>query len=454
MSTMRQKSTQLELPLGGKGEAPMAGGSGEVQAASAGKEGSGTSTLMRKVVDRRNLQRALKRVRRNKGSSGIDGMTVEELPDYLRENWPEIREQLLAGTYQPSAVKRQQIPKRGGGMRKLGIPTVLDRFIQQAVLQVLTPKFDPGFSEHSYGFRPGRSAHQAARAAKRYVQEGRRYVVDVDLESFFDCVNHDVLMAKLAKRIEDKTLLRLIRRYLQAGIMDSGVVIERRKGTPQGGPLSPLLANVLLDEMDKEFERRGHAFVRYADDCNVYVRSRRAGERVMRAMRRQLAKLRLRVNESKSAIDLAVNRSLLGFSLWIGRGRIVHHRVAAKALAAMKDRVRMLTRRTRGRSLSQIAMDLRGYLVGWKNYFGIAATPRMFSNLDQWIRHRLRAMQLKQWRRGRTIYRELVARGLSSDAAAKVAANGRRWWHNSKLAIHIALPNRFFDELGVPRLAS
>jgi group II intron reverse transcriptase/maturase len=263
---------------------------------------------MERVCERPNLQAALKRVRKNKGSPGIDGMTVDELPDYLRAQWPALREQLLAGTYQPSPVKRQLIPKSNGEMRELGIPTVLDRFIQQALLQVLQPRFDPSFSQHSHGFRPGRRAHDAVVEAQRYIQDGRRFVVDVDLEKFFDRVNHDVLMGKLAKRIEDRRVLGLIRRYLDAGIMANGVVVERHEGTPQGGPLSPLLANVLLDEVDKELEKRGHAFVRYADDCNVYVRSRRAGERVMGLLRRLYAKLRLRINESKSAVDLAYNR--------------------------------------------------------------------------------------------------------------------------------------------------
>jgi RNA-directed DNA polymerase len=419
-----------------------------------GDERSGASDLMGKVLERRNLQVALKRVRKNKGSPGIDGMTVEELPDHLRRHWVEIREQLLAGNYQPAPVKRQFIPKSGGGMRELGIPTALDRFIQQALLQVLQSQFDPSFSEHSYGFRPGRSAHQAVKAARHFVQEGRRVVVDVDLSRFFDRVNHDVLMGRLGKRIVDKSVLGLIRRYLEAGVMTGGVVVERHEGTPQGGPLSPLLANVLLDEVDKELERRGHAFARYADDCNVYVRSRRAGQRVMEALRRRFADLRLRINEEKSAVASAFQRQFLGFSLWMTTGKVVKHRISGKALGRMKDRVRFLTKRTRGRSLSQIAQDLRGYLVGWKAYFRLADTPRVFIELDKWIRHRLRAIQLKQWRRGRTIFRELRSRGLSADLAARVAGNGRRWWRNSALGIHVAFPNSYFDELGVPRLAT
>jgi len=415
---------------------------------------SGMSDLMGKVVSRRNLQVALKRVRKNKGSPGINGMTVEELPDHLRENWPALREQLLAGRYQPCAVKRQLIPKNTVGVRELGIPTVLDRFIQQALLQVLQPLFDSSFSTHSYGFRPKRSAHQAVKAARQYVQQGRRIVVDVDLAKFFDRVNHDILMGRLAKRIADKTMLGLIRRYLEAGILANGVVVERHQGTPQGGPLSPLLANVLLDEVDKELERRGHAFVRYADDCNVYVRSRRAGERVMQLLQRLYGKLRLQINEEKSAIASAFARQFLGFSLWVAPGKIVKHRVSRKALGAMRTRVRQLTRRNRGRSLSQIAQDLRGYLTGWRAYFRLAQTPRIFRSLDEWIRHRLRAIQLKQWRRGKTIYRVLIARGTPHWIARRVAANSRRWWKNSAKALNHALPNKLFDELGVPRLAT
>lgn len=409
---------------------------------------------MGRALSRSNLFAALMRVRKNKGGPGIDGMTVDELPDWLKEHWPRVREELLAGRYQPQPVKRQLIPKPGGGQRELGIPTVLDRLIQQALLQVLQPQFDPGFSDHSYGFRPGRRAHDAIRRAQGYVQEGRRWVVDVDLERFFDRVNHDVLMGKLAARIADKTALRLIRRYLQAGMMADGVVMERHRGTPQGGPLSPLLANLLLDEVDKELEKRGHAFVRYADDCNVYVRSRRAGERVMAHMRRLFGKLRLRVNEAKSAVARAWERKFLGFTFWVARGRTIRRRVSSKSLAAMKERVRRLTRRSCGQSLQQVVEDLRPYLNGWRAYYGIAETPGVFADLDGWIRHRLRAIQLKQWKRGRTTYRELVARGVRPRTAAEVAANTRRWWRNSAMAIHHALPNRMFDELGLPRLAA
>jgi RNA-directed DNA polymerase len=316
----------------------------------------------------------------------------------------------------------------------------------------LQPRFDPSFSSSSYGFRPGRSAHAAVKAARDYVQSGRRYVVDVDLEKFFDRVNHDVLMGRLARRIADRRVLRLIRRYLEAGVMVNGVVMDRYEGTPQGGPLSPLLANVLLDEVDKELERRGHAFVRYADDCNVYVRSRRAGERVMGLMRRLFTRLRLRVNEAKSAVDLARNRKILGYSFWVGSGGAVKLRVAGKALEALKARIRRTTRRSGGRSITQVVADLREYLLGWSRYFALAETPKVFGDLDQWLRHRLRALHLKQWKRGRTVFREMRSRGASVDVAAQVAANTRRWWRTSALYLHAVLTTRHFDELGVPRL--
>jgi group II intron reverse transcriptase/maturase len=345
------------------------------------------------------------------------------------------------------------IPKPGGGERELGIPTVLDRFIQQALLQVLQPLFDPTFSDASYGFRPGRSAHDAVRRAQAYVQEGRSFVVDIDLEKFFDRVNHDILMGRLARRMADRRVLRLIRRYLNAGVLANGVVIERGEGTPQGGPLSPLLANVLLDEIDKELERRGHAFVRYADDLNVYVRTQRSGERVMTSLRKLFAKLKLRVNETKSKVTRATASKFLGFSFWVASGRTIRRRVAPQAIKRMKERVRELTRRSAGRSLAQMCRPLGRYLAGWKAYFRLAETPGVFADIDAWVRHRLRAVQLKHWKRGKVMYRELVARGMPPDAARRVAANSRRWWRNSAMALHIALPNRLFDELGVNRLA-
>ena len=449
-----QMTRQLELLLENRGEAPTGKRSEEEPTAAHENERSGASGLMEKVCERPNLLAALKRVRRNKGSPGIDGMTVDELSAHLREHWPRLREQVLAGTYQPAQVKQQLIPKANGGMRKLGIPTVVDRFIQQALLQVLQPMFDPDFSKHSHGFRPGHRAHDAIVEAQGYIQGGLKWVVDVDLEQFFDRVNHDVLMGRLAKRIGDSRVLRLIRRYLEAGIMANGVSTERHEGTPQGGPLSPLLANVLLDEVDKELEKRGYAFVRYADDCNTYVRSRRAGERVLKLLRRLYARLRLQINEAKSAVDLAWKRKILGYSFWVAKDSTVRRRVADKALATMKDKVREITKRTGGRSIEQVCKRLGEYLRGWKEYFGLAQTPRIFDNLDRWIRRRLRVIHLKHWGQQSTVYRELRARGMSHDAAMVVAVNCRRWWMNSARMLHVALPNSYFDQLGIPRLAT
>lgn len=409
---------------------------------------------MERVVGRSNVEKALKRVKQNKGSPGVDGMSVDELPKHLTENWKTIRAQLLEGSYQPKAVREVEIPKSGVGIRKLGIPSALDRCIQQSILQVLQPMFDPTFSQHSHGFRPGRRAHDAVCEAQRHIQSGKRVVVDVDLEKFFDRVNHDVLMGRLAKRISDKRVLGLIRRYLEAGIMANGVVMERYEGTPQGGPLSPLLANVLLDEVDKELERRGLAFVRYTDDLNVYVGSKRAGERAMQTLRRLYAGLKLRINETKSAVARPWDRKFLGYSFWVAPGRTAKRRVAPKALEVMKDRVRDITSRNGGRSMTAVFADLRSYLIGWRQYFRLADTPKILRELDEWIRHRLRQVQLKQWKRGRTIFRELRRRGTSVDVAAQVAANARRWWPNSAQMLHVAMPNTYFDAEGVPRLAN
>jgi len=448
---------QFELPLEERGEAPIAERSGEGRSAAQGDEHSGVDEarrLMERIVERGNLTRALKRVRRNQGSPGVDGLTVEELPAYLKQHWPTIREQLLTSGYQPSAVQRSEIQKPDGGVRQLGIPTVLDRFIQQAILQVLQPRIDPTFSEHSYGFRPGRSAQQAVCQAQRHVQDGRRWVVDVDLEQFFDRVNHDMLMGRVAKHIADSRVLTLIRRYLDAGIMVHGVVIERYEGTPQGGPLSPLLANVLLDDVDKALERRGHRFVRYADDCNVYVQSKRAAERVMEGLISLYAGLKLRVNVAKSAVAPVWERSFLSYSFWMGPGKIVKRRVSPKALMKMKERVREITARNGGRSLARVSAELRSYLVGWKSYFRLADTPRIFADVDKWLHRRLRMLMLKQWKRGRTMYRELQRRGVSGKALGMAARFGRSWWHvAAHKALQIALPGKYFESLGVPRLA-
>jgi len=412
----------------------------------------GAGDLLGQALARENMVRAWKRVLANKGSAGVDGRTVLETGEYLKHAWPEIRSRLLDGSYRPEPVRRVGIPKPGGGTRELGIPTVVDRLIQQALLQVLQPLIDPTFSEHSHGFRPGRSAHGALLEAQRYVQAGYRTVVDVDLEKFFDRVNHDILMDRLAKRIADKPVLRLIRRYLQAGILAHGVHSERIEGTPQGGPLSPLLANVLLDEVDRELERRGHRFVRYADDCNVYVRSRRAGERVLQALRGCYAKLRLVVNESKTAVASVWGRKFLGYCFRASKDG-VKLAVSSQALDKLREHIRQLTRRSRGRSLEQIAADLRDYVPGWKAYFRLAQTPTVMQALDRWLRHRLRAVQLKQWRRGPTAYRELRKLGARVDEARCIAGNLRRWWHTSGLGLNRLLPIAFFDRLGVPKFS-
>lgn len=396
---------------------------------------------------------AWKRVKANRGSAGVDGKSIAETAEHLKTHWPGIREALLDGSYRPAPVRRVQIPKPGGGMRELGIPTVRDRLIQQALLQVLQPIIDPTFSEHSYGFRPGRRARDAVLTAQRHVQEGYRVVVDVDLEKFFDRVNHDILMERLSRRIADKVVLRLIRHYLVAGIMDGGVVTERHEGTPQGGPLSPLLANVLLDEVDRELERRGLRFVRYADDCNVYVRSHRAGERVLGGLRKLYERLHLKVNEAKTAVAKATGRKFLGYALWRGANDRIKCTVARKALETFKQRIRELTRRSGGRSLLESVERLRRYVPGWKAYFHLAQTPSVFRELDMWIRHRLRAMQLKHWRRGATMYRELLAMGASAEDARRVAANSRCWWRNSYQMLNRAMPVAYFDRLGVPRLS-
>ncbi len=390
----------------------------------------------------------------NKGAAGVDGRDISETARYLQTAWPVIREQLLSGTYRPSPVRRVMIPKPDGSQRELGIPTVTDRVIQQALLQVLQPLLDPTFSEHSYGFRPGRRAHDAVLAAQSYVQSGRRIVVDVDLEKFFDRVNHDILIDRVQKRIPDAGVIRLIRAYLNSGIMDGGVVIERHEGTPQGGPLSPLLANVLLDEVDKELERRGHRFARYADDCNVYVRSRKAGERVMALLRRLYARLRLKVNEAKSAVtSVFANRKFLGYSFWVAPKGEVKRRVAAKALATFKQRVRQLTRRSGGCSMRQVVDRLRSYMLGWKGYFRLAQTPRVWRELDEWLRHRMRAIQLKQWKRGTTTFRALRALDAPEWVARPIAANSRRWWRNSAKSLNGILTVQYFDRLGLPRLS-
>ena len=455
MSGERQK-IQLELafPESRRGEAPRTPGGGtEPLMAKRGTESpASTERLMEEVCKRENLKKALRRVKSNRGSPGIDGLTVDELPGYLREHWPVHREELLRGTYRPQPVRRVEIPKSGGGKRKLGIPTVLDRFVQQAVLQVLQGRFDPTFSEYSFGFRPQRSAHQAVAQAQEYIAQGHQYVVDIDLERFFDRVHHDRLMSRLAVRIADKQLLRLIRAFLNAGVMEDGLVSATGEGTPQGGPLSPLLSNIVLDELDQELEQRGHCFVRYADDCNVYVRSERAGERVMESLRRFIErKLKLRINADKSAVARPWKRKFLGFSFT--NHRQPKRRIAPEAVRRFKKRVRELTGRTRGISTEQMVVELGRYLRGWQSYFGYCETPSVLNKLDKWVRRRLRCMIWKQWQRGRTRYRELKLRGIGSKEAYFAAyGNHGPWRVTLTKAVCQALPNAYFDSIGLPRL--
>jgi RNA-directed DNA polymerase len=413
----------------------------------------GTGGLLEAALTRQNLQTAWKRVKTNKGAAGVDGLDIEQTAQAIRAHWPQIRQELLAGTYRPSPVRRVLIPKPDGSQRELGIPTVLDRLIQQALLQVLQPLIDPTFSQHSHGFRPGRRAHDAVKAARGYVQSGKRVVVDVDLAKFFDRVNHDILIDRLRKRIDDVGVIRLIRAYLNAGIMAGGVVSERHMGTPQGGPLSPLLANVLLDEVDKALEVRGYSFARYADDCNVYVGSIKAGERVMALLRKLYAGLQLQINEAKSAVASALGRKFLGYALWVAVGDEVKCAVAHKALDNFKARIRQLTRRSGGRSMAQVVEKLRPYLLGWKAYFGLAQTPSVWRELGEWLRHRLRAIQLWHWRRPKTIYRELKALGAKENVARQVAGNSCRWWRNSAQLLNTVLTIAYFDRMGLPRFS-
>jgi len=404
------------------------------------------------VLEPENLKAALAKVQANKGSPGIDGMTVGQLPAYLRAHWHLIRQQLLDGTYKPQPVKRVEIPKPDGGVRKLGIPTVVDRFIQQAVQQVLTRRWDPTFSQNSFGFRPCKSAHQAVEAAQRLIAEGCGWVVDIDLEKFFDRVNHDRLMARIMQRETDKALLKLIRAFLNAGVMEDGLVSPTDEGTPQGGPLSPLLSNLVLDELDKELEKRGHKFVRYADDCNIYVCSERAGRRVMEGVSDFVTrKLRLKVNTSKSAVARPKDRKFLSFGFT--GGKKVKRRIAPEAIERFKARVRVLTRRHNGQSLRQMVGPLSEYLRGWRGYFGHCQTPSVLVELDSWIRRRLRCVVLVHWPRGRRRFVELIKRGVGKDLAAQTAASCHGPWRLSRSpALSFALPNRFWDWLGVERV--
>jgi RNA-directed DNA polymerase len=455
MSAKRQKN-QLVLAFAeeGRSEAPKASreGTESFTAKCDTERPARHEQLMEEVCERENCWQAYKRVKANKGSPGIDGMSIGDLSDYLKQHWPTIREQLLCGTYQPQPVRRVEIPKPDGGVRKLGIPTVLDRFIQQAVMQVLQRRWDPTFSEHSHGFRPKRSAHQAITKAQQYIAAGNRWVVDLDLEKFFDRVNHDRLMAAIARRVTDKRVLRLIGAFLKVGVMENGLVSPAEEGTPQGGPLSPFLSNIVLDELDRELERREHRFVRYADDCNIYVRSEQAGRRVMSSVTHFLKRrLKLKVNETKSAVARPTERKFLGFSF--SSNKEPKRRIAPKALLRCKERIRELTRRTRGISLEQMTKELAAYLRGWKSYFGFCQTPSLLQALDEWIRRRLRSMIWKQWKRGKQRYEKLRQLGVGKDLAAQTAGSPCGPWHLAKSpALTYALPIAYFDSLGLPRL--
>ena len=407
-------------------------------------------TLLERVVERANLQRALKQVRQNQGAPGIDGMSVDELPAYLRHHWLEIRAQLVAGRYRPQPVRRVEIPKPDGRKRLLGIPTVLDRFIQQAIAQVIQVQWEPHFHRRSYGFRPQRSAHQAVRQLQGDIREGRRWVVDLDLEAFFDRVNHDRLVARLKRHVPDRALLRLINRYLKAGVRVGKQIEATTRGVPQGGPLSPVLANVVLDELDWELDRRGHRFARYADDCNIVVGSERAGVRVMESVKRFIeGSLRLTVNTRKSAVDRPWNRKFLGYSFLKRKGLFLR-RIASRSLERLKDKLRDLTRRTMGEPLSRLITRVNRLVNGWVGYYRLAETPTVFQELDEWLRHRFRQLLWKRWKRPKTRYRELVARGVLPSSAREAAGSGKGPWRlSASPPVHQALNNAYWRAQGL-----
>src|SRR5215204_1662684 len=446
---------RLDFPSAPTGEARQAGRE-DIESPSVVSEPerpANTSRIMEEICERANLKEALRQVRSNKGSAGIDGMTVGELSAYLKQHWPAIREQLLNGTYEPKPVRRVEIPKPdGGGVRKLGIPTVLDRFIQQAVMQVLQRRWDPTFSQHSYGFRPRRSAHQAVAQAQQYIAAGHSWVIDLDLEKFFDRVNHDKLMGQIAKRVEDKRLLKLIRAFLNAGVMENGLVSPSVEGTPQGGPLSPLLSNLVLDELDRELECRGHRFVRYADDCNIYVRSERAGQRVMESITRFITqKLKLKVNETKSAVARPQERKFLGFSFTTGPE--VKRTIAPRALDRFKGRIREITRRAKSVSLETTIEELAPYMRGWRSYFGFYETPWVLVSLTRWVRLRLRAALWRQWKTPRRRRADLLEVRVRPRLASNTAGSGRGPWYLAKAkALSVGLSNAYFKSLGLPTL--
>jgi RNA-directed DNA polymerase len=454
-SDLRQNlQRNLDFSSAPTGEARKAGGeeNESLGARNAPESPARTDRLMEEILDRENLKEAMRRVKANKGSPGVDGITVSQLDDYLKQHWPAIREQLLSGAYKPKPVKRVEILKPNGGVRKLGIPSVLCRFIQQAVMQVLQRQWDPTFSDHSYGFRPGRSAHQAVAKAQRYVAEGYSWVVDLDLEKFFDRVNHDKLMAQIAKRVEDKRLLKLIRAFLTAGVMENGLVSPSVEGTPQGGPLSPLLSNLVLDVLDRELECRGHRHVRYADDCNIYVRSERAGQRVMESVRCFITtQLKLKVNETKSAVARPQERKFLGFSFTDGPE--IKRAIAPKALVRFKDRIRAITRQAKGASIKSTVEQLARYMVGWRGYFGFCETPEVLVYLTRWIRLRLRCALWRQWKTTRRRRAALLQLGVRPRLAANTAGSGRGPWYLARAkALSIGLSNAYFRSIGLPSL--
>ena len=455
---VRRQKIQLELDFSAepKSEAlRSAPGVVETSVAKRAEESpAGTERLMEEVCKRENCKQALQRVKTNGGSAGVDGMTVKELPEHLRKHWPAIKETLLSGTYKPKPVRRVEIPKPDGGKRKLGIPTVLDRFIQQAVMQVLQGRWDSTFSKSNFGFRPKRSQHQAVAAAQKHIRAGHRWVVDIDLEKFFDRVNHDRLMAAIGKRISDKRMLRLIGAFLKAGVMEDGLVSSTEEGTPQGGPLSPLLSNIVLDELDRELERRGHRFVRYADDCNIYVRSKEAGKRVMESIGKYIReKLKLKINAAKSAVARPWEREFLGFSFFYTNYGETRRRIAPKAIERFKERVRELTQRRRGVNLEQVIKELSTYIKGWRGYFGYCQTPGVLGLLDGWIRRRIRSFLWTQWKSGRRRVEELVKLGLGKSRAKQIASSGLGPWRLSLAPpLNFALNNAHFDSLGLPRL--
>jgi RNA-directed DNA polymerase len=446
--------TELDFSSTPAGEAREAGREETESLSTANDPESPASTnrLMEEVCERGNLKEALRRVKANKGSAGVDGMTVGGITDYLKQHWPAIREQLLNGTYEPKPVRRVEIDKPDGGVRKLGIPTVLDRLIQQAVMQVLQRQWDRTFSDHSYGFRPGRSAHQAVAQAQQYIAEGYGWCVDFDLEKFFDRVNHDKLMGQIAQRVQDKRLLKLIRAFLDAGVMENGLVSPSVEGTPQGGPLSPLLSNLVLDELDRELERRGHRFVRYADDSNIYVRSERAGQRVMESVTRFITqKLKLKVNEAKSAVARPQERKFLGFSF--SAGPEVKRVIAPKALDRFKRRIREITGRAKGVSMKTTIEELAPYMRGWRSYFGFCETPEVLLSLTRWVRLRLRAAMWRQWKTPRRRREALIELGVRSRLASNTAGSGLGPWYLAKAkALSVGLSNAYFKSLGLPSL--